>query len=126
MTRNCCLSYDILSVGKRGGSRRMHRSQKATQDSKALTIIEIQWGSTIKRQPSSMNKNVQYRYYRVYWPRPQKVGGQKWLYTQMVKGKHEKHDQRRTKKHDTQIVAEQYNKPTDTWETKFPTAYKNK
>ena len=71
-----------------------------------------------------MNKNVQYRYYRVHWPHPQKVGGQKWLYTQMVKGKHEKHDQSRIKKHDTQIVAGQYNKPADTWETKFPTTYK--
>jgi len=54
---------------------------------------------------------------------PKKVGGQKGLYTQMVKATHNKHDQSRIKKHDTQIVAEQYNKPADTWETKFPTAY---
>ena len=59
----------------------------------------------------------------MHWPRPQKVGGQKGLYTQMVKATHNKHDQSCIKKHDTQIVAEQYNKPADTWETKFPTAY---
>ena len=46
---------------------------------------------------------------------PKKVGGQKGLYTQMVKATHNKHDQSRIKKHDTQIVAEQYNK--------FPTSY---
>ena len=59
----------------------------------------------------------------MHWPRPQKVGGQKGLYTQMVKATHNKHDQSRIKEHDTRIVAEQYNKPADTWETKFPTAY---
>ena len=54
---------------------------------------------------------------------PQKVGGQKGLYTQMVKATHNEHDQSRIKKHDTQIVAEIYNNPASTWETKFSTAY---
>ena len=41
----------------------------------------------------------------------------------MVKATHSKHDQNRIKKHDTQIVAKQYNKPADTQETKFPASY---
>jgi len=41
----------------------------------------------------------------------------------MVKATHNKHDQSRIKKHETQIVAEQYNNPADKWETKLPTAY---